>query len=325
MRLRILGIIVTISLAAFSPPLASGAEPARRPYRIGVLHTAFFQNIPTVEGLKAGLKAAGLEEGRDVTFEVRFTRGSLQATPAAAEALARAGVELIFTNDEIATRAAKAATQTIPVVFTQVGDPVAAGIVKEIAHPGGNITGVSNLATELVPKRLETLKAIVPKLRRVWAVYHAEDLSSLAGARRAQEVASALKLEVVARAVRTPEELVNSLKNLRPGDSLLAPPTAIMNIQGLMLDVQLMNRVPAVFDNAFWVQAGGLVSYGAEATAQGVQAARLVVKILRGERPQDLPVEGANKIEMGINLKTAKILGITIPREILFRAEQVIE
>ncbi len=184
---------------------------------------------------------------------------------------------------------------------------------------------MSSLATELVPKRLETLKALLPALRRVWAVYHADERSSRPAARKAQGVASALRLEVVARAVRTPEELAAQLKGLRAGDGLLVPPTATMNIQGLMLDVQLMNRVPAVFDNAFWVQAGGLVSYGAEASAQGVQAARLVVKILRGERPPDLPVEGANKIELGINLKTAKSLGITIPREIIFRADRIIE
>jgi putative ABC transport system substrate-binding protein len=325
LNVRCLRRAAAVALALLAAPLAADAQQAAKVYRVGVLHSAFLPNIPSVDGLKSGLKAAGLEEGREVTFDIRFTRGDLEATPAAATALATAGVDLIFTNDEIAPRAAKAATQTIPIVFTQVGDPVAAGFVKEIAHPGGNVTGVSSLTTELVPKRLETLKELIPALRRVWAIYHTGDFSSRAAARRAEEVASLLRLEVVVRAVRTPEELVAQLKSLRVGDALLVPPTAIMNIQGLMLDVQLMNRVPAVFESAFWVQAGGLVSYGAEASAQGVQAARLVARILRGARPQDLPVEGANKIDLAINLKTAKALGLTIPQTVRVRTDQVVQ
>ncbi|MBI2000191.1 MAG: ABC transporter substrate-binding protein [candidate division NC10 bacterium] len=325
MRLQTLGPIIAIGLGLLSAPLASQAQQAKRPYRIGVLHTAFFQNIPVVEGLKAGLKADGLEEGRDLTFDIRFTRGDVQAAPAAAAALAKDGVDLIVAEAEEATRAAKAATRTIPIVFTQVGDPVAARIVMEIAHPGGNVTGVSSLATELAPKRLEILKTIFPSVRRVWALYYATEDSSLAAARKAREVAPLLKLEVMVRPVRTPEELVAHLKGLRPGDGLLAPPTVTMNIPGVILDLELGAKWPAVFNTAFWVQSGAVVSYGSNAHADGVQAARLVAKILRGARPQDLPVEGANKIELAINLKTAKSLGVTIPREILARADQVIQ
>ena len=325
MRLRLLGLTIAIGLGVFSAPPASDAQEAKRPYRIGVLHTAFFQNIPVVEGLKAGLKAEGLVEGRDLVFDIRFTRGDLQATPATAAALAKERVDLIFADTEEATRAARAATQTIPIVFTQVGDPVAAGIVKEIAHPGGNVTGVSSLATELAPKRLEILKAIFPALRRVWAVYYAGEGSSLAAARKAQEVAPLLKLEVVARPVRTLEELVGHLKGLRPGDGLLAPPTVTMNIPGLILDLQLGAKWPAVFYTGFWVQSGAVVSYGSNTSADGFQAARLVAKILRGAQPRDLPVEGANKIELAINLKTAKTLGVIIPPEILARADLVVQ
>jgi len=320
MTLRTTGLLLTLSLGVLSAPIVTDAH-----YRIGILHEAYFPSIPQVEGLKAGLKVLGLEEGRDVTFDIRFTRGKPEAAPVAAAALIKAGVDIIFTADEEATRATKAATQTIPIVFSGVGDPVAAGIVSSVAHPGGNITGVSNLATELVPKQLEVLKAIVPSLRRVWAVHHADDRSSIAAARKAQEVAALLKLEVVAQPVRTTEELVGSLQALRPGDGLLCPPAVTLNIPGLILDLARGSRVPAVFYNVFWVQAGGMVSYGVDYYVTGVQAARLVAKILRGARPQDLPVEGANKIELAINLKTAKALGVTIPREILARADQVIE
>ncbi len=322
MTLRIAALLFALGILS---PVVIGAQPPGRPYRIGVLHGAYFAGEPSTEGLKAGLKAIGLEEGRDVTFDIRFTRGKLEASPAVAAALVKASVDLIFTIQEHETRAAKAATQTIPIVFTGVGDPVAAGLVREIAHPGGNVTGVSSLATELVPKRLEILKAIIPALRRVWAVYHAEDLSSVAATRKALEVAPLLKLELLARPVRTPEELVGKLKVLRPGDGLLSPTARAMNIPGLILDLERGRRAPAIFASTFWVQAGAVVSYGSDEYAEGVQAARLVAKILRGARPQDLPVEGANKIELAINLKTARSLGVTIPRELWARADQVIE
>lgn len=324
-RLARAGVVIALVLGVFSAPPAFGGEQTKRPFKIGILHRGYFPNNPSVEGLKAGLKAAGLEEGRDVAFDVRFTKGSLEEAPAAVAALANAGVSLIFVDSEGAARAARAATQTIPIVFTQVGDPVAVGIVREIAHPGGNVTGVSNLATELVPKRLEVLKAIVPGLRRVWAVYHADEVSSLAAVRRAHEVVPILKLDLVARPVRTQEELVRTLKALRPGDGVLSPAARTLNIPGLVLDLTLFSRVPAVFDSALWVQAGGLVSYGSEEKGDALQAARLVAKILRGARPQDLPVEGANRIELAVNLKTAKALGVTVPREIGARADLVIE
>jgi ABC-type uncharacterized transport system substrate-binding protein len=170
------------------------AQQPRRPYRIGVLNEAWAANHPTVEGLKAGLRELGFEEGRDVTFDIRFTEGNPQATSAAAAALVKAGLDLIFTSNEAATQAAKAATQRLPIVFTLVGDPVAAGIVTKLAQPGGNLTGISSLTTELVPKRLEALKTLMPTVRRVWAIYYADDPSSIAAVQKAQETAPRLKL-----------------------------------------------------------------------------------------------------------------------------------
>lgn len=327
-RRLLIGVAIMVAALALSTgvaPVAAHAQRASRPYRIGVLHTAFFEEIPSVAGLRDGLKALGLVEGRDVTFEIRFTRGRLDEAPKAAAALVKNGADLIFAQTEQSARPVKDATQSIPAVFAEVGDPVAAGLVASVPRPGGNITGISSLATELTPKRLEILKAMFPAVRRVWAAYHADDLSSAEATRKAQEVAALLKLDVVAQAVRTPEELVGYLKTLRPGDALLSPPAVTMNIPSVILDLMLMSRWPALFYNTFWAQAGALVSYGSDPYAEGVQAARLVARILRGERPQDLPVEGANKIELAINLRTARTLGITIPRDILVRADRVIE
>jgi putative ABC transport system substrate-binding protein len=317
--------LIALFLGVPLAPLSGEAQQVKRPYRIGVLHTAFFEEIPSVAGLKAGLKELGLEEGRGVTLDIRFTRGKLDESLPAAATLLKNGADLIFAQTEQSARAVKDLTRTIPVVFAEVGDPVAAGLVASIPRPGGNITGISSLATELTPKRLEILKAMFPSLRRVWAAYYADDLSSAEAARKAQEVAGLLKLDVVVRAVRTPEELVGHLKNLRSGDGLLSPPSVTMNIPAVILDLELMSRWPALFYNTFWSQAGALVSYGSDPYAEGVQAARLVARILRGERPQDLPVEGANKIELAINLKTARSLGTIIPRDILVRADRVIE
>ena len=327
-RLRIVPaamVIAVFTLGILASPLVADAQRASRPYRVGVLHTGFFEEIPSVAGLKAGLRALGLEEGREVTFDIRFARGRLEEVPILAASLVGTRPDLLVAMQEFSARALKLATSKIPVVFVEVGDPFAADLVASIPRPGGNVTGVYSLVTELTPKRLEILKATFPGVRRVWAVYHTDDLSSRAAARKAQEVSAVLKLDLVAQAVRTSEELVSQLKMLRAGDGLLSPPGLSLNIPGVILDLMLMAKWPALFYNSFWVQAGALVSYGSDPHAEGVQAARLVARILRGEQPQDLPVEGANKIELAINLKTAKSMGISVPRDILVRADRVIE
>lgn len=317
--------LIVLALGALVATVSSEAQQPSRQYRVGILHEAYVPNIPQVDGLKAGLKAMALEEGRDLTYDIRFSRGDPAALAPAAAELARGGFDVLFTADEEATRVMKSATQTTPIVFVRVGDPVAAGLVASIPRPGGNVTGVSSLTTELVPKRLELLKAIARGLTRVWAVYHADDHSSAATARRAQEVAPLLKLQVVVQGVRTADELVTQLKGVRPGDGLLVPTAVALNIPGVMLDLERASRVPAVAHSAFWVRAGNVVGYGSDHHADGVQAARLVAKILRGARPQDLPVEGANRIELAVNLKTARHLGLTVPRDILARADHVLE
>jgi len=314
----VLGLAVLALVVVFPFP-ASAQRPHR--YRVGVLTDARAANHPTVDGLKAGLRDLGLEEGRDVIFDVKLTDGNLDRMLVAAGALVKAGVDVIFTSSEAATLAAKTATQTLPIVFTLVGDPVAAGIVKSLAHPEGNLTGVSSLTTELVPKRLEALKTLAPGLRRVWAIYHGADPASGAALTRALEVASRFGIEIVPRTVRTQVELEQTLERLRPGDALLVPDIATLDISSVLLETSLARRVPAVFSSELWVSHGGLVSYGADYRAQGVQAARLVGKILRGARPRDLPVEGADRIALAVNLRTVASFGLTAPRTLLFRAD----
>jgi putative ABC transport system substrate-binding protein len=319
-----LAVALAVALAALLVPAGPvHAQPAPRPFRVGVLNEAWAANHPTVEGLKVGLRELGLVEGRDVAFDIRFTEGKPGATPAAARALVKAGVDLIFTSNEAATTAARDATREIPIVFTLVGDPITSGIVASLARPGGNLTGISNLSTELTPKRLEVLKTIAPGLRRVWFVYYGGDVTDSAALAKTLEASARLKVTVVPRTVKDGPELIQVLAGLQAGDGLLAPFIDTLDIPATMLETSLAGRIPAVFPTALWVGHGGLVSYGPDFHAQGIQAARLVAKILKGARPRDLPVEGAEKIDLAVNLKTASLLGIPVPRKILLRADGV--
>jgi len=312
---------VAVAILLWLPTHAAEAQEAPRPFRIGVLNAAWAASHPTVEGLKAGLKGFGFVDGRDMTFDIRFTEGKLDAMPAAAEALVKAGVDLIFTSQEAATQAAKDATKSVPIVFTLVGDPVGAGIVSKLAHPGGNVTGISSLQTELVAKRLEVLKTLTPAVRRVWLIYYGVDLGTTPMIAKALEAARRMNLEVLPRGVLDAGELRGVLREVRREDAVLAPEGSNPDLTIAIIERSLALRVPAVFGTALWIGYGGLISYGPDYYAQGVQAAALVAKVLRGTRPQDLPVEGAERIDLAVNLKTADLFGLAVPRKILLRAD----
>jgi putative ABC transport system substrate-binding protein len=313
-----LAVALLLSLL-FGAPVA--AQEARRPFRVGVLNEAWTANHPTVEGLKAGLKGLGLEEGRRVAFDVRFTEGKLETMPAVARALLETGVDLLFTSQEAATLAARDATRQVPIVLTSVGDPVGAGLVASLAQPGGNVTGISSLHTDLVAKRLQVLKTLAPGVRRVWLVYYGADLGTTSMIGKALGAAQRMGLEILPRGVLDAAGLKRVLREIRRGDAVLAPEGSGLDIPLALLEHSLASRVPVVFATALWVGHGGLVSYGPDSYAEGVQAASLVGKILRGSQPQDLAVEGAERIDLAVNLKTAELLGLTVPRKILLRAD----
>jgi len=315
------GAIVLAAAAMLAESPAQAESP--RPYRIGVLNDAWAANHPTVEGLKAGLRARGLAEGRDVTFELHFTEGKSDELPAEARALIKANVDLIFTNNEAPALAAKDASQQIPIVFTLVGNPVASGIVADLARPGGNMTGIAGGATQIAAKRIEILRTLMPKMRRVWFIYRAGDPTDAAAFSAADQAARHLKVELLARSVQSPDQLKRTLLEVRPGDGLLSPEIDALDITAALLEKSLKSKVPAVFASAHWVARGGLVSYGPDLYAQGVQAAGIVARILQGTRPQDLPVESADDIALAINLETARLLALDVPRKILFRADVI--
>jgi putative ABC transport system substrate-binding protein len=316
-RLVRLGLVATLGLV----PLAGHTQEARQVYRVGVVNEAFAATHPTVEGLKAGLREAGLAEGRDVTFDIRFTEGDAQAARPAVAALLKAGVDLIVTSGEGPTQAAKDATTTVPIVFTLVGDPLASGLVRNLDEPEANVTGISGLQSELAAKRLEILKTLIPGLRRVWLIHYGGDLTANRTIVGARDAAPRVKVELLPRAVLNAQELGKALGELRAGDGLLAPEITTLDIPVEILKASLKSRIPAVFTSALWVGHGGLASYGPDYYAQGIQAAGLVARILRGARPADVPVEGADRIELAVNLKTVDLLGITVPQSIMLRAE----
>lgn len=248
---------------ALGAPFTALAQRTRKPYRIGTLTAAWAFNHPAVEGLQAGLVALGFIEGRDVVFEHRFVEGRLEELPAAAHALLAQRCDVLFTVSESATRAAAAATTSLPIVFANVSDPVASGLVRELSHPGGNVTGVSNLSIELAPKRVEMLKAVAPGLRRLWVIYEADGRREiLQSARRMGEAARALGIEMLERAVRTPQEVSAALAEVKRGDGLMPIESGgqELNIGALMIETAAQVKALTMFSSAFWLEHGALVS-----------------------------------------------------------------
>lgn len=316
-RVALLGLALVLTCGGTFEAFAQ----APRVYRVGVLNDALSPNHPTVEGLKAGLRELGLVDGRDVTFEVRYTEGSATARRDGAGAYAKGGVDLIFTSGEEPTREAMAATSRIPIVFTLVRHPVALGIVQKMAAPADNVTGIASLSPELAGKRLELLRTLAPATPRVWVFQEAGDPLGAAAVSNAASAATKLNLKLVARQVASREDLMRGLKEIGRGDAILSLDRGQLDIPGALLNVSLDGRIPAVFTASFYVGYGGLASYGSDYYAEGFQAARLVARILRGARPQELPIEGPDKLDVAVNLKTASDLGLTIPRKILLRAD----
>jgi len=325
MTSRYLSVFSVVLLGTW---LTTGTALAQRtsPARIGAL-TESWGPTTLLVGLRDGLQELGYREDRDFSIAVRFTQGDAAELPAAARDLVRLGVDLIVAADTTnAAKAAQMATDRIPIVFVGGSEPVESGLVKSFAHPGGNITGVADIDIELVPKRMELFREIVPGLRRIVFAYDsANPLAAVVVAHR--EAARRLGLTLVERPVRTQDEAQAAFAMLRKGDGegIVSPRLHSLNIPGFILDTGTRASIPTMFHSSFYVERGGLASYGADRHEMGRQAARLVAKVLKGAKPADLPVEQANAFELVVNLKTAKALGLTIPESVLLRAGRVIQ
>jgi putative ABC transport system substrate-binding protein len=301
------------------------AVRAAGPIRIGVL-TESWGLPPGAAGLREGLKALGYRENEDFVLGVRFTQGDHGALTAGAQDLLRAGVQLIFVEEPGPARAAKNATTRLPIVLGGAGDPLGLGLIQSFSQPGGNVTGVTDLDAELGPKRLEVLRELVPTLRRVLFAYSAADAYSAAEARAYHGAAQRLGVTFVEKPLRTQEEARSLFATLGKGDvvdGILAPGVATLNIPGFIVDAKL--GIPTMFGAPFWVERGGLASYGPDFEETGRQAARIVQKIVKGAAPGTIPVEVNRKITFVINTKVARSLGLTIPAAPLHRIDRFVD
>ena len=316
-----------VGAITLASPLATEAQQVGKVYRIGILSFAWSPWHSNTEGFRDALKELGYGEGKNVAFEPRAAQGDLGRLPELAAELARQKPDLLYCSDAGAMACQKA-TARIPIVFTLVSDPVRLGLVKSLAGPGGNITGVGSLRAELTAKRMELFKEVVPTLRRVLVTYDSREPEEQQSVVVARTAATILGVTLVERSIRAPLEIEPGLAELKEGDQdgiLIVQAGTNLNIPGRSLEVATSNRIPTMYPDSFWTKFGALASYGPDPYLQGRQAARLAHKILTGTPPSQIPVELPDRIEFIVNLKTAKRLGLEVPRPTLLRADRVIE
>ena len=324
------GVLLVLGMVLATAGGMARATEAQSPrlIKIGAL-TESWGPTPAIVGLRDGLQELGYRENQDFVLGVRFTQGNVAELPEAARDLVRRGVDLIVVASTSGNeaKAAQMATTRIPIVFMGGSDPVEAGLVKSFARPGGNITGIADLELELVPKRMELFRELVPGLKRVLFVYDATNADAVSRLAVHRDAARRLGLTLLERPVRTEEEARSVIGAIRKSevDGIFSPRSMSLNIPGLILDIAPGRAVPAMFTDAFYTERAGLASYAANTHELGRQTARLADKILKGVKPSDLPVERPTKLELAINLRTARALGLTIPQSVLLRADQVIE
>jgi putative ABC transport system substrate-binding protein len=311
----------------------AGAVDAQQPTkipRIGYVSGSGNLNIPglQVEAFRQGLRDLGYVEGKNIVIEFRYIEGLSDRTPSLVAELVQLKVDVVVVTNPPAVLAAKQATKSIPIVIVTTEDPVTTGIIDSLARPGGNITGLSILTKELSGKRLELLKEAVPGISRVGVLW-----SAVSGRRTNFEyyeaAAHLLKIPLQSIQVRGPnpdfEEAFQVAAKGRVSALVTVRTAQLSPYQNRIADLAIKNRLPSMLEGSAWVEAGGLMSYSANEADQFRRAAYFVDKILKGAKPADLPVEQPMKFELVINLKTAKQIGLTIPPNVLARADRVIK
>ena len=315
--------LLIVVLVAANGIIAEAQQPKKIP-RIGYLTGV--GSAPS-KGFLQGLRDLGYIEGKNILIEFRTTGGKSERLPELAAELVRLKVDVIVADTAGEVTAAKNATATIPIVMRGVADPIALGLVASLAHPGGNITGMATLAPELSGKRLELLKEVIPKLSRV-AFLTPPAKAFRKSIKETEVAAQALGLQLQVLQIREADELegaFDAAKKQRAGALLLAQATSLLPYQSRIIDLAAKNRLPTMYYNRSSVEIGGLMSYGRERFDMDPRVASMVDKILKGRKPADIPVEQPMKFEFVVNLKTAKQLGLTIPPNVLARADRVIK
>jgi putative ABC transport system substrate-binding protein len=318
-------------LLALSFP-ASAQQQAKVP-KIGWLGVRPDDLTTSVEVFRRELRELGYVEGKNIAFEYRNADNKLDRLPALADELVRLKVDVLFTPAPFTpalaeAQTAKNATRTIPVVFISSADPVASGLVDSLARPGGNLTGISNIQSELWGKRLEVLKETIPKFSRVAMLWDPQSPTSRVNWKESQVPARELGLQLHSMEVNSADQFESAFKEaIKSGSAALAVTLSplINSNQKRIAALAAKNRLPAIYARAEFVDNGGLMSYGPDRTESYRRVASMVDKILKGAKPADLPVEQPTKIELVVNLKTAKQIELTIPQNVLRRADKVIK
>jgi putative ABC transport system substrate-binding protein len=321
-------LLLALGAGAMFVSCVGAAQPAKPIARIGYLNASSIAFGKTrIDAFLSGMRELGRVEGGDFTIEYRHADGALERLPGLAAELVGLNVDVIVAAGLPAARAAKQATTTIPIVMTG-GDPVRAGLVKSLARPGGNVTGLSDGTVNVSMKRLEMLKEISPKISRVAMLWNPANPTNLLQVKDTEEAARILKLAVQAVEVKSLDDFARSFTAIRKGGAggLLVPGDPMFNAQTKQItDFAAKNRLPAIFISSLAPKNGGLMSYGTNFEDLSRRLATFVDKVLKGVKPADIPVEEPTRLELIINLKTAKMLGIRIPNSILVRADRVIE
>jgi putative ABC transport system substrate-binding protein len=316
--------------ATVALPLAARAQQNGKTYRIGLLGgaSAISPLDARNKSLIGGLAQRGFLEGRNVIFDQRWADGRIDRLGALAAELKTAKVDVIVTFGYPAALAAKVSAPETPTVISGAGDPVATGLVEGLARPGGYLTGVTEISTELSAKRLEILRDAVPGLGVVAMLWNADDLGMTLRYRSAEDAARVLGIKVQTLGVREPndfDEAFAAMTRQRPDAILMVSDALTVLNRKRVIEFAATNRLPTIFEFAPLVREGGLMSYGPNQGAIGDRVADLVARILRGARPADLPLELPTRFEFVINLKTAKALGLNLPPALVGRADEVIE
>lgn len=319
------GVFLAILILVFVQ-LADAQNKPTMP-RIGFLHAG---TPPDINGdiFIEGLRQLGYSDGKNIFIEHRFAQGKTDRLPELAKELVQLKVNAMFGVGATAALALKQATKTIPIVFVTTTDPIGIGIVASLAHPGGNITGITLQASDLWPKRLELLKEVSPKVSRVAMLWNKGYGGMALEARATKEVAGPLGVVLLDQGLNDANELESAFALMtkdRPDAFLALMDPVLTGYRKRILEFLEKNRLPAIFQSSDWAEAGGLMSYGPKLDDAYRRAAALMDKVLKGAKPADIPVEQPTRFELVINLKTAKEIGVTIPPSVLAQADRVIK
>jgi putative ABC transport system substrate-binding protein len=327
MKLGMIGIIVSLAVGIVVPLPGSDAQPLAPMARVGILTPAAGPS-PFLEAFRQGLRDLGYLEGQNIALKARYAGGRDDLLPDLATDLVQHEVNVIFAASDAAVRAAKQATRTIPIVMLVGGDPVGSGLITSLTRPDGNITGITGLSARLTAKRLELLKQVVPAVSRVGVLFNPDDASKALDWQQLQVTARALGVRLHPVEVRAPNDFQPAFAAMnqgRAGALITFGDAFTMRHRTQIVTLAAASRLPAIYESREFAETGGLMAYGPRLLDMFRGAASYVAKILSGAKPGDLPVEEATTFALVINLKTARALGLSIPRSLLARADEVIQ